>query len=266
MIVIGELINSSRQPVEEAFLNRQADILVDLAIKQQQAGCSYLEVNAATIIDQEDELLKWIIPILQEQVSIPLSIDSPNPRALEAGLKVHKGQALLSSLPGRQAEMEEILPLIRDFRPEVIVSALDESGFPDTPEKIIKIADRILNRLFSTTSLSQDEVYLDLLIRPMAVFPEAGQLFLKSLLLARQEFPGIKTIAGLSNISYGLPRRRLVNLIFLSNLIGHGLSAVIADPLSPDFWAVIIISEYLNNRPGSAGRFLEWARSDRRDD
>ena len=157
MIVIGELINSSRQPVEEAFLNRQADILVDLAIKQQQAGCSYLEVNAATIIDQEDELLKWIIPILQEQVSIPLSIDSPNPRALEAGLKVHKGQALLSSLPGRQAEMEEILPLIRDFRPEVIVSALDESGFPDTPEKIIKIADRILNRLFSTTSLSQDQ-------------------------------------------------------------------------------------------------------------
>jgi 5-methyltetrahydrofolate--homocysteine methyltransferase len=104
------------------------------------------------------------------------------------------------------------------------------------------------------------------LVRPLSIVPEAARIFLETLLLIKKEFPGIKTIAGLSNISFGLPRRKPINHAFLFNNIGPGLSAVIADPLQPDFWQVIILSELLNNRPGATERYLEWARSTRKED
>lgn len=266
LIVIGELLNSSRKPVEEAFLSREAGHLLDLALEQEKAGCAYLDLNASTLLEQEVEIISWIIPLIQDRVAIPVSIDSTNPAALEAGLKVHRGRALLNSLPGKQKELEEIIPLIRDYQPQVIVSCLDEGGFPRTPEQTVEIARRILDRVFSQTPVTANDVFLDLLVRPLAVVPEAGRLFLESLLLVRKEFPGIKTVAGLSNVSFGLPRRRVVNLTFLTNLIGHGLSAVIADPLSPDFWTTVIVSEFLNNRPGAAEKFLAWARTSLKED
>ncbi|HAR36866.1 MAG TPA: hypothetical protein DCR87_08240 [Acidobacteria bacterium] len=266
IIVIGELLNSSRKPVEAAFLSREAGYLLNLAQEQEKAGCSYLDLNASTLLEQEVEIISWIIPLIQDRVAIPISIDSTNPAALEAGLRVHRGRALLNSLPGKQKELEEIIPLIRDYQPQVIVSCLDDGGFPRTPEQTVEIAGRILDRLFSQTSVTASDVFLDLLVRPLAVVPEAGRLFLESLLLVRKEFPGIKTVAGLSNVSYGLPRRRVVNLTFLANLIGHGLSAVMADPLHPDFWTTIIVSEFLNNRPGAADRFLAWARASLKED
>lgn len=266
LIIIGELLNSSRRPVEEAFLQKDEGYLVELAVEQEKAGCSYLDLNASTLLDREPEMLTWIIPVLQNKVSLPLSIDSTSPVALEAGLRAHRGRALLNSLPGKQREMEEIIPLLCDYRPRVIVSCLDDNGFPETPEQTVRIAGKILNKLFSRTPLSPEDIFLDLLARPLAVRPEAGRLFLESLLLVRREFPGFKTVAGLSNVSYGLPRRRVVNLTFLSNLIGHGLEAVIADPLHPDFQATIIVSEFLNNRPGARDKFLAWARSGQKED
>lgn len=266
LIIIGELLNSSRRPVEEAFIQKDEGYLVELAVEQQRAGCSYLDLNASTLLNRESEILTWIIPILQERTSLPISIDSASPAALESGLRVHRGRALLNSLPGKQRELEEIIPLICDYRPQVIVSCLDERGFPETPDQLVSLAGKILNRLFSQTPLGKDDIFLDLLARPLAVRPEAGRLFLESLLLVRKELPGIKTVAGLSNISYGLPRRRVVNLTFLSNLIGHGLDAVIADPLHPDFQATVVVSEFLNNRPGAREKFLAWARSGQKED
>ncbi|MGQ9801585.1 MAG: dihydropteroate synthase [Candidatus Saccharicenans sp.] len=266
IIVIGELLNSSRKPVEEAFLSREAGYLLELALEQEKAGCSYLDLNASTLLEQEVEIISWIIPLIQDRVSIPISVDSTNPAALEAGLKIHRGRALLNSLPGKNRELEEIIPLIQDYQPQVIVSCLDDRVFPKTPEQTVEIAGRIMNRLFSQTSLSPEDVFLDLLVRPLAVVPEAGRLFLESLLLVHKEFPGIKTVAGLSNVSYGLPRRRVVNLAFLTNLIGHGLSAVIADPLQPDFWTTVMVSEFLNNRPGATEKFLAWARTSLKED
>lgn len=266
MIVVGELLNSSQQKVEEAFINKDESFIIDLAVQQERAGCTYLNLNAATMMEKEEETLVWAISLLQAHVSIPISIDSPNPKALAAGLKVHRGRALLNSLPGKRAELEEIIPLIREFSPEVIVSCLDDEGFPETPEKALRIAERILNRLFSQTSIQKDDIFIDPLVRPLAVFPEAARLFLEAMLLIKKEFPGMKTIAGLSNISFGLPKRKIINHAFLSNLIGYGLTAVIADPLQPDFWPVIIISEFINNKPGATKRFLDWARTSRKED
>jgi len=266
MIVVGELLNSSRQKVEEAFTKKDEKFVIDLAVQQEKAGCAYLDLNAATLMEKEEETINWAIRLLQEHLSIPVSIDSPNPRALAAGLRVHRGKALLNSLPGKQTELEEIIPLIREFSPATIVSCLDDEGFPEIPEKAIRIADRVLNRLFSQTTIKKDDIFIDALVRPVAVIPEAARIFLETLLLIKKEFPGMKTISGLSNISFGLPKRKLLNHAFLSNLIGHGLTAVIADPLQPDFWPVIIISEFINNQPGATKRFLNWARACRKED
>jgi 5-methyltetrahydrofolate--homocysteine methyltransferase len=261
MIVIGELLNSSRHKVEEAFLKKDEQFIIDLAIQQEKAGCSYLNLTASTLMDKESEVLSWAISIIQQNVSIPLSIDSSSSEALAAGFKVYKKRALLNSLSGKKERSEEIISLIKEFNPEVIVSCLDDSGIPESPQIVVKIADKIINRLFQQTSLNPEDIFLDPVVRPLKVFPGAAKIFLESVLLLKKEFPGIKLIAALSNISFGLPQRKLVNYAFLSSLIGHGIAAVIADPLQPYFWPLIIVSEFINNHPGASERFLEWAAS-----
>jgi 5-methyltetrahydrofolate--homocysteine methyltransferase len=126
MIVVGELLNSSQQKIEEAFIKRDESLVVDLAVRQERAGCAYLDLNAATLMDKDEETVVWAISLLQTHTSVPISIDSPNARALAAGLRVHRGQALLNSLPGKKTEIKEIIPLIREFSSAVVVSCLGD--------------------------------------------------------------------------------------------------------------------------------------------
>ncbi|HEK85124.1 MAG: dihydropteroate synthase [Candidatus Saccharicenans sp.] len=266
MIVIGELLNASRQRVQEAFLKKDEEFIIDLAIQQEKAGCSYLNLNAASLVDKEAETLSWAVSIIQQKISIPLAIDSSNPQALEAGFKVNERRALLNSLTGKKEESAEIISLIREYNPEVIVSCLDDHGLAESPEKAVKIADRVLNNLFQQTSIQKDDIFIDPVVRPLSVVPEAAKIYLETVMLLKREFPGIKLIAALANISFGLPKRKLVNHAFLSSLIGHGVTAVIADPLQPYFWSVVLVGEFIGNIPGANNRFMKWAEENKKDE
>ncbi|MGB9836252.1 MAG: dihydropteroate synthase [Candidatus Saccharicenans sp.] len=267
MIIIGNLINSGRKKIEEAFRQKKKEVIKQLAEAQKQAGCSYVNVFAGTMGEKEKECLTWAISLIQERLELPVSINSSRADVLSAALKIHRGQAVLNALSGKKEELEEILPLIAEFKPRVVITCLDDDGLPDRPARVVEIADKILNRLLGVMpDFSTEDIYLEPVIKPLALFPEAARLFLESVLLMRKEFPGFKIMANLENISYGLPKKKYLNHAFLSNIIGHGVEVIMADPLQPEFWPVVIISEFINNHPGAADRFYQWAKSSPRDD
>ena len=135
MIIVGERLNSSRRPVFHALDQKDKKYLIDQAQKQEKAGASYIDLNTAALLEKEVETLKWAISFLQKEVKIPLSIDTPNPEAMEEGLKNHMRQALLNSLSGETRRIKSILPIVKEYKPRVIVLCLDDDGLHKTADK-----------------------------------------------------------------------------------------------------------------------------------
>jgi len=259
MIIVGERLNSSRKIVFDTFKNKDEKFFLDQGKQQEQAGANYIDLNAAALLDMEVEALRWIIPLLQRALSIPLSLDTPNPQAMEEGLKLHKGRALLNSLTGETKKTRCLLPLIRDFKPQVIVLCLDDRGLAKSSEHAVKIADRMAN-LLTREGIGLEDIFIDPLVKPLGVDPKAASLFLESLEVIKKNLPGVKTIAGLSNISFGLPQRKLLNRTFLILALGRGLDAAICDPLDRELQASLAASRALLGKDPSLKNYLGFIR------
>ncbi len=239
MIIVGERLNSSRTPVFQALNRKYEKYLLDEALKQERAGANYIDLNAATLLEQEVSRLKWAIPLLQKKLAIPLSIDTPNSEAMEEGLKIHKGKALLNSLSGENRRIKAFLPLIKKYQPRVIILCLDDRGIPQSSDQALAIAEKMLS-LLCKEGINVEDIFVDPLVRPVGTDSRAGKLFMESLQKIKKNLPEVKTIAGISNISFGLPRRKLLNRTFLILAIQKGLDAAILDPLDKE----IISSSY----------------------
>lgn len=259
MIIIGERLNSSRKPVFEAFKKRDVNFLLEEALKQKEAGAHYLDLNAAAFLEEEIDILQWAIPIIQDKVNIPICIDTPNAEAMEKALEVHKGTAILNSITGEKGKIEKYLPLIKKFRPKIIALCLDENGLPSSPQKEIDVVKKIINEL-KTNGISEKEVFIDPLVRPIGTDSNAGLLFLKSLEGIKNEFPEIKTIAGISNISFGLPNRKLLNRAFFIIASYIGLDAAIIDPLDEELMDFLFSTQAILGKDNYCSNYLKHFR------
>lgn len=259
MIIIGERLNSTRKPIREALERRLGDFLTSEAIRQKEAGAEYIDLNAAALMEEEVATVTWAVPLLQGATSLSLAIDSPNPEAIEAGLKAHRGRALLNSLTAERSRIERILPLIREYKPRVIVLCLDDEGMPKDPDSAVAIARKMVE-LLAREGLSMDDIFIDPLVRPVAAEPGAARLFLDSLAALKKALPGAITVAGLSNVSFGLPLRGLINRSLLVMALERGLDAAICDPLDKDLQASLKAAEALLVRDPSMKNFLRFAR------
>jgi len=260
MIIVGERLNSSRRPVLEALNRKDKKYIVDQAKKQEEAGASYIDLNTAALLDKEVQTLKWAIPILQKEVNIPLSIDTPNPEAMEEGLKIHKGQALLNSLSGEAERIKAFLPLIKEYRPRVIVLCLDDKGLPEASGKELSIARKMVT-LLDKEGVSHEDIFIDPLVRPIGVDQKAGELFLESLEKIKKNLSSVNTIAGVSNVSFGLPKRKLLNRAFLVLALQRGLDAAILDPLDKEILAALRTAEALLGKDPALKNYLTSIRS-----
>ena len=227
MIIIGERINSSRKKIAEAIAEKNGDFLVGEARKQAAAGAHFLDVNCAASIEDEVSDMEWLVELIQGAVNIPLCIDSPNPDAIAAGLKKHRGRALVNSITLERKRAEKILPLAKEHSAYLVALTMDEKGMPQTAEERVRIARR-LNELSLSHGIATGDLYIDLLVRPISSEPAQGKIFLDAVKLLKAE--GLKAMGGLSNISFGLPDRRLINAAFLSMAADAGIDAAIIDP------------------------------------
>lgn len=259
MIIIGERLNSSRRDVQEALARRDDVFLLGEARLQEEAGADYVDLNASALLDKEVEALRWAIPLLQRELRVPLSLDTPNAEAMAEALKIHRGRALLNSLTGEGTRIHSLLPLIRDYQPQVIILCLDDKGLPDKPERALSIAHKMVELLIKQ-GLKAEDIFVDPLVRPVGADWRAGALFLESLERIKSHLPGIRTIAGLSNVSFGLPQRKLLNRTMLILALKAGLDAAICDPLDEELQAALAASSALLGRDPSLKSYLQFIR------
>jgi 5-methyltetrahydrofolate--homocysteine methyltransferase len=226
------------------------------ALNQVAAGASYIDVNCGTMVDQEPEFLEWLVKTVQNTTNgAPCSLDSPNPLALERALKVHQGKSLINSITGEEKRLTAILPLVRDFKTAIVALAMDDNGMPETAAERFQIAADLVNRL-TKAGVVLDDIYLDPMVRPVSTGVQYGRVVFETIQKINNEFPGIHTICGLSNISYGLPARKLINQAFLTMAMMAGLDAAILDPLDSRLMSLLRAAEVLLERDEYAMNYI----------
>lgn len=231
MIIIGERINSTRAHIQEAIKNRNSAYIIKEATAQMDAGAHFIDVNCAMSLGDEIQDVDWVISVIQSEIKgASICIDSPNYLAIERAVHVYKaiGEIFINSITGEDARIKNIIPLAIKRNANVIALTMDSSGMPNTAEERFEMAKRILVKV-KESGLLEENLYFDPLIRPVSTEPDQAKEFLRSIPMIKS-LGRVKTICGLSNVSYGLPDRKLINSVFLTMAIQAGLDAAILDP------------------------------------
>ena len=256
MLIVGELINTSRKLIKEAVLNKDAGYIKDIASRQVQAGAAYVDVNCGTMVHNEAEIMEWLVHTVKEAVDAPLCIDSPSPEALQAGLELAAGkQPMVNSISAEKERYESILPLVLKYKAKVVALCMDDSGMPDTARQRIVIVKKLVQDL-TAAGVPEDDIYLDPLVKPVSVSDGAGMEVLETLRFIRAEYPGVHAICGLSNISFGLPCRKVLNQVFMIQTMTAGMDAYILDPLDRAMMGFLYASQALLGQDPFCGEYL----------
>ena len=227
--VIGERINpSGRQSLRHALARGDLDLLLREGVSQMEQGADLLDVNVGVPQTDEPALMARAVRELQGVVNLPLVLDSSDPRALEAGLRVYSGKGVVNSVNGEDRVLDRVLPLVKKYGAAVIGLTMDDRGIPPTAEDRLAIGEKILRRA-EEEGIRREDVFLDCLCLTASAQQELAGVTLRTLSLVREKL-GVETVLGLSNISFGLPGRRLLNRTFLAQALAAGLTLPILDP------------------------------------
>ncbi|MCP4687763.1 MAG: methyltetrahydrofolate cobalamin methyltransferase [Desulfobacterales bacterium] len=260
MIIVGELINASRKAMGEAIEAQDKEAVQKVAREQSEAGADYIDVNAGVFVHQEAEYMKWLVTSVQEVVEGPCCIDSPDPKAIEAGLSVHEGVAMINSISLEKDRFDSLLPIVAGSDLKVVALCMSDEGMPKTTDDRMKIADKLVNALLQK-NIPTENIYVDPLVQPLSVESGFGVEFLEAIDKIMSTFKGIHTMCGLSNISYGLPRRPFLNQTFMNMAIAKGLDGAIINPLDKKMMANIIAAEALAGRDEWCTNYLTAYRA-----
>jgi cobalamin-dependent methionine synthase I len=247
MRIIGERINGTWTRVKKAVSAREKSFIQELAQRQAEADVDWLDVGAGTPAEREPEDLAWLVQTVQEVVEVPLCLDSANPRALATAIKEVRQTPLINSISGEQSRLDGILPLLRDTECEVIALAMDDRGIPSTVEDRLTVIGRVIDTL-RDAGVPDGRVYVDPLVMAVAADTESGKIAFDAIRAVRAEFPDAHVSCGLSNISFGLPVRTLINQAFLTLALEAGLDTAILDPLDRELRKSLLAAEVVLGR------------------
>jgi len=261
MLLIGESINGTIQKVGKAILSRDQYSLMELAKMQYEYGAQMLDVNAGVAEGNEVEDLPWLVKTVQKEVPLPLMLDSANPEALKAALSVYRNSELpiLNSITGEEEKWNKLFPVLVEKRCKVVVLLMDDQGIPKTVEERIEVADKLFQRL-AKMGIPPDYVYFDPLVLSIAVETEAALVTLETIRTIRSRFPNTHTICGASNISMGLPGRKLINRTFLTMAIASGLDTLLIDVRDQPLMSSIYTSKVLTHQDPYCLEYLKAYR------
>ncbi|MEA1872130.1 MAG: dihydropteroate synthase [Chloroflexota bacterium] len=243
MVIVGENIHVIAKAVSTAIKERDAKVIQDLAKAQTEAGASYIDLNVGPMKKDPEENMQWLVNTVQEVTDLPLSIDTMNPVAMEAGLKACQKRPLLNSASGKTDSKEQMLPLAQKYNCNVVISVITDKGMPpDVDSKIESIMDTVTHA--NELGIPNEDIWVDPIILPVSTAGE-GQRFavacLEFIKILEDVLPEIKSTVGLSNVSNGVPNelRPLLNRTYLVMLDRNGLYSAIADPLDKEFMDLV---------------------------
>lgn len=267
MLIVGERINTSRKVkgesvIENAVVNRDAEFVKDLAKKQFEAGATYIDINCGTLISGEPEAMEWLTKVVMEAVDAPISFDTPNGAALSLALAAYdpsKGQPLINSITAESERYNNILPLALQYKAKIIALAMDDTGIQSDPGKRLSVARKLINDL-TAAGVAASDIYVDPLTFPIGTGSDVAVSMLDIIEKIRAEFPEVHVIAGLSNVSHGMPARKLLNQAMTVLCMGKGLDAGIVDPNDKYLMALIASTEALLGRDDYCMNYIALSR------
>ena len=262
MIIIGEKINGAIPSVAEAIAGRDAEYIRSLAVRQTEAGAHYLDVCAGTAPELERDALTWLIGIVQDTVDTPICIDSPDPDVLRDVLPLIRHAGIVNSVSGEGAKCDKIYPLIAGSDWKVIALTCDDSGIPSDAQRKIGIALQLIGKA-GDYGITPDRIFVDPLVMSLSVVNDALIGFLSALDGIRENYPDVHFTSGLSNISFGMPKRKLINQYFLAFAIQAGMDSAIMDPTDNVLSAGILAVEALLGRDKFCRAYNKAYRSGR---
>lgn len=264
MFTIGAVINTSVEGIDQIIQERNKAELVKIAQMQIECGAKMLAINCGTRINTEVEDIEWMFRTIQNEIEVPLCIDSPNPEAHEAGLRVHRhGKPMVDSITGEKERIDSILPLVKKYDAMVTAILHDESGMPDNVEDRLKIVPKIETAI-QEHEIPPADVYLDCMVFPISVDSNNGKIYLETLKRVKAEYPSYKTICGLNNISYGLPQEDILNTAFLSMCSALGQDAAYVE-ITRESGAFIRAIKALNGEDLYTMNYIEAFRASQLD-
>ena len=244
MIIIGEKINGSIPSVAEAIANRDAEFIKQRAIAQANANATYIDCCASVEESVEVETLKWMIDCIQEVTDVPISVDSPSPRVLAEAFKFCKKPGLINSVSMEGDKVDIIFPLIADTKWEVICLLSDDTGIPKTAEDRLRVFDKIMEKA-KEYKIAPSRLHIDPLVEMLCTSEDGIALNTKVISTIRKQYPDIHITAAISNISFNLPVRKLINMGFAVLAMNAGLDSAIMDPTNRDLLGLVYATEAL---------------------
>lgn len=242
MVIIGENIHVIAKSVSEAIKNRDAKVIQELARAQAEGGADYIDLNVGPMKKDTEATMEWLVNTVQEATDLPLSIDTMNPVAMEAGLRVCKKRPLLNSASGKTESKERMLPLAKKYNCDVVISVMTDKGMPpDVDSKLESVIETVSHA--NELGIPNENIWVDPIVLPISTAGE-GQRFsvvcLEFFKVLQEALPGVKSTVGLSNVSNGVPAhlRPILNRTYLVMLARNGLYSAIADPLDEELMSL----------------------------
>ena len=253
--VVGERINpTGKKRFQQALMENDLNYIVGVAVQQMDAGAEILDVNVGYPGVDEETMLPRVVKALQGAVDIPLQLDSVNPAALEAALRVYCGKAAVNSVSGKEDSLRALLPVVKKYGAAVVGLALDDAGLPDTAQKRVQIAEKILRRAEAAGIDSQD-VWIDCLTLTVSAQQDQAKETLRAVERVSREL-GLATVLGVSNISFGLPERQKITQAFLLRALQAGLTLPIVNPNQKELMDLIAAHRALNGEDVGCAAYI----------
>lgn len=255
MIIIAERVNASRKPVREALARKDEKFFLNEVQALVERGSDFIDLNTSHLPEQELADLLWLIELIKGNFEIPLALDSSTPAVIEAGLKkIGKPGQMINSTTLEPAKYERLFSLAQEYQAYLVVLLMGESA-PGNAQERIQAMEK-LAKIVEQKKISPERILVDALVFTLSTDTNNALYVMETIREVKTRFPKFKTLVGLSNISYGLPNRRLLNRTFLSMLIPLGLDAALIDPLDDELWATLKASLALSGKDPSCLGYL----------
>jgi 5-methyltetrahydrofolate--homocysteine methyltransferase len=259
--IIGERINpSGRAKFRQALLDGNWEYVTHEAVKQVEAGADILDVNVGAKGIDEMAVLPAVVKRVAEVVEVPLSIDTRNPAALAAALKLCPGRPLVNSIGGEEKILRENLPIVAEFRVPVIVLCMGQEGIPTSADERLKIAHQVLEAAVKA-GVKEDDLIFDPLVMTVGAGDQAARLALETTRRLREEFPNNNITGGTSNVSFGMPARPILNAHFLSAAFALGMNLPITDPTDTQVRFALHCGNIFLGRDSKVRGFMHYYRA-----
>ncbi|MDR2035888.1 MAG: dihydropteroate synthase [Coriobacteriales bacterium] len=244
MIIIGEKINGFIPKTLKAIEARDGDYIKEIALAQQECGADFIDICAGVAPEVEMETMEWLIGLVQEVCTVPISLDSSDPQIIVNCIPLCSQPGLINSVSMEEGKTGTVFPVIADTDWKVVCLTCNQEGIPDDGQTKFAIARDIV-ACARSYGIADDRVYIDPLVTTLGTKSDSMVSFVEAIELIRAEFPEVHITSGLSNISYGLPYRRGINMQFLCLTMNAGMDSAILDPMDPYMQSVLYATNAL---------------------